>query len=55
MDATAENLEWGVCEALSIGSVKRKWGTSAARAKQYSDFCPATAIPDLFGGGTPLE
>jgi len=51
-DEGLKNIEWGLCEAASIGSIKRRYGTSAARAKQYSDFCPATAIPDLFEGVT---
>lgn len=53
MDEGLKNAEWGLCEAASIGSIKRRYGTSAERAKEYQDFCPDMGELDLFPGGTP--
>ena len=31
-----------VCQAASIGSIKRRYGTSDERAKEYAAFCLVT-------------
>ncbi len=41
-DEGLSNAEWFVCEAASIGSVKRRYGTSSKRIDTYNDFC---AVP----------
>ncbi|NIA67593.1 hypothetical protein HBA54_03220 [Pelagibius litoralis] len=38
-DTTIDNLEWGLCNAASIGSINRTYGTSDEDANRYRDFC----------------
>lgn len=38
-DEGLTNAEWFVCESASIGSIKRRYGTSSKRIQVYNDFC----------------
>ena len=38
-DAGLENTIWGLCNAASIGSVRRMFGHSEDGAKTYRDLC----------------
>ena len=46
-DNALENAEWVVCFAASIGSVKRRYGVTPERAKEYSNFCPTPTSGDI--------
>jgi hypothetical protein len=46
-DEGLENSEWFICNAASIGSVRRKYGTSAAKTAAYHELCSPTAVPDI--------
>lgn len=43
------NAEWFVCQAATIGSVKRKYGVSRERADAYNRFCPDTSGAEIIG------
>ena len=50
MDEGLTNAEWFLCQAASVGSVKRRYGISPARSKAYADLCSAaseTIVPVL--------
>ena len=38
-DSALEAARAVVCEGASVGSVKRRYGSTAAQAKEYNDFC----------------
>ena len=46
-DEGLKNAEWFICEAASVGSIKRRYGVSRSRAKSYNEFCPARVIDIL--------
>lgn len=33
------NSEWFLCRAASVGSIKRRYGSSDEKAKAYADLC----------------
>ncbi|MCG8607892.1 hypothetical protein MJD09_23265 [bacterium] len=43
MDEGLTNAEWFLCQAASVGSVKRRYGSSPERSKAYMDLCNATS------------
>ncbi len=43
MDEGLTNAEWFLCQAASVGSVKRRYGSSPERSKAYTDLCNATS------------
>ena len=49
MDRGLANSEWFVCEAASIGAVKRRYGGSKAQA--YKDLCAVSSAEDIFEWG----
>ena len=49
MDRALVNSEWLMCEAASIGSVKRRYGGSKAQA--YKDLCASSSAEDIFERG----
>ena len=49
MDRGLANSEWLMCEAASIGAVKRRYGGSKAQA--YRDLCAASSAEDIFERG----
>ena len=38
-DQALTDAEWAVCQAASVGSVKRRYGQTIKRADTYKDFC----------------
>ena len=38
-DAEAENLEWALCNGVSIGAVKRKYPPGSKKRAGYDAFC----------------
>ena len=38
-DAEAENLEWALCNGVSIGAVKRKYPPGSKKRAGYDTFC----------------
>jgi hypothetical protein len=40
MDEGLVNAEWFVCEAASVGSIKRRYGKTKTTADAYRGFCP---------------
>ena len=38
-DQVLTDAEWSVCQAASIGSIKRRYGQTVERADTYKDFC----------------
>ena len=46
-DQGLTNAEWFVCEAATIGSVKRKYGRTTEDADTYRKFCPGGVDVDL--------
>ena len=49
MDRGLTNSEWFMCEAASIGSIKRRYGGS--KAQTYKDLCAASSAEDIFERG----
>lgn len=43
------NAEWFLCNAASIGSIKRKYGTSQKMAEAYKALCGAGEDADVIG------
>lgn len=51
MDEGLTNAEWFICQAASVGSVKRRYGSSPERSKAYLDLCnagSAAMVPQLY-------
>lgn len=47
-DGELLNLEWAICNAVSIGAVKRRYGTVQAKADAYKTFCTVQIpMPDI--------
>lgn len=40
-DNALENAEWVICYAATVGSVKRRYGTSPESMAVYNEFCRA--------------
>lgn len=38
-DAELKNLEWALCNALSVGAFKRRYGGSPAKAQAWRALC----------------
>ncbi len=38
-DQVLVDAEWTLCQASSVGSIKRKYGQTVERADTYKDFC----------------
>jgi len=38
-DDALEAYEWGVCTAATVGSIRRRYGTSAPRMEAWQRFC----------------
>ena len=49
LDEGLANSEWFMCEAASIGSVKRRYGGSKAQA--YKDLCTSSSVEDIIERG----
>lgn len=47
------NAEWFLCNAASIGSIKRKYGTSQKMAEAYKALCGAGEDADVISA--PVE
>ena len=53
-DEGLRNATWFICQAATIGSIKRAYGTSVERAHAYNRFCPdSSAVNVLRPEGTP--
>ena len=46
-DEGLANAEWELCEMSSIGSIKRRYGTSLDRSFAYNEFCDQSGIIDI--------
>jgi hypothetical protein len=47
-DGELENLEWALCNAVSVGAVKRRYDGNSEKGKAYIAFCNAQAtMPDI--------
>ena len=44
MDEGLVNAEWFLCNAASIGSIKRRYGVSDDRAETYSELCGEVSV-----------
>lgn len=55
-ETTAENLEFGLCRALPVGTVFRRYGDSEETWRAYRTFCTRenarTVIDSLEGAGS---
>ncbi len=52
MDEGLVNAEWFICNAVSVGAVKRRYGKSRELADAYNALCdvdPAAAVIDAAG------
>ena len=38
-DTELENLEWAICNALTVGAFKRKYGSSQTKATAWRTLC----------------
>ncbi|MFQ6017941.1 MAG: hypothetical protein ACE5KF_07070, partial [Kiloniellaceae bacterium] len=38
-DPAAEDAEWVLCNAITVGAARRRYGISADRAEAYNDRC----------------
>jgi hypothetical protein len=47
-DAGLENAEWFICQAASVGSVRRRYGGSAGLADAYRNLCERGSTELLF-------
>lgn len=47
-DAGLENAEWFLCQAASVGSIRRRFGRDPQTVSAYNAIC-APAV-DIFGG-----
>lgn len=48
MDGGLTNAEWFLCQAASVGSIKRRYGSSAEKSKAYTDLCRESGeVPGL--------
>lgn len=48
-DAELENLEWAICNGLSVGAFKRRYGASPAKAQAWRALCegsPETPVAE---------
>lgn len=48
-DEGLTNAEWFMCNAASIGSIKRKYGVSETKAQAYKTLCGAGEDADVIG------
>ena len=46
-DAELENLEWAICNGVSVGAVKRRYGPSPAKAAAWRAFCAGPDSPPI--------
>ncbi|MGI9507141.1 MAG: hypothetical protein ACR2RE_29215 [Geminicoccaceae bacterium] len=46
-DEGLANAEWFVCQAASVGSIKRKYGMSDERARVYAEYCGDAVAGEL--------
>ena len=53
-DEGLANAEWFICQAASIGAVKRRYGQSAEDAAAYNALC-AQAGSELIIGSPPVD
>lgn len=49
MDEGLVNAEWFICNAASIGSIKRRYGKSADLAEHYRALCDLDPNADVLG------
>lgn len=50
-DRFVRGMEYGLCEAASIGAIKRKYGISRDTARKYNDLCGmSSGQGDVVGG-----
>ena len=38
-DAELENLEWAICNGVSVGAIKRKYPTGSKKRQGWDAFC----------------
>jgi hypothetical protein len=50
-DAGLENAEWFLCNAASVGSIRRRYGRDAQTVAAYNALCAPSV--DIFGGQKP--
>jgi len=50
-DEGLENAEWFICNAVSIGAVRRKYGKTEERAQTYRRLCQGAGDVKVFEGG----
>lgn len=49
-DSGLENAEWFICQAASVGSVKRRYGVSKEKADAYNAVCSQEATENVVTG-----
>src|SRR5919106_2950891 len=49
-DKTLENVEWYLCSAAPIGSLRRKYGSDPQLASAYRALCVKPGDEDVIGG-----
>ncbi|MFQ6019050.1 MAG: hypothetical protein ACE5KF_12755 [Kiloniellaceae bacterium] len=50
-DNALENVEWYMCEAASVGSIKRRYGATADLAKAYNRLCDRGSSAEIVAPG----
>ncbi|MFQ5741996.1 MAG: hypothetical protein ACE5HV_00225 [Acidobacteriota bacterium] len=54
-DKALTETEWFMCNAASIGSIKRRYGTDPERAKTYNDLCALTGAGEIIAPTREIE
>jgi hypothetical protein len=54
-DTTLENVEWYLCNAAPIGSLRRKYGSDPQLASAYRALCVKPGDEDVIGGPSTEE
>ena len=49
-DQTLENSVWYMCNAASVGSIKRRYGVSEEKAAAYNELCEQDGPADVITG-----
>ena len=44
------NAEWFICQAASVGSIKRRYGISAEKAEAYNALCDNASAENIVAG-----
>ena len=46
-DAELENLEWAICNGVSVGAIKRRYGPHKEKFEGWRQLCAGAELPEL--------